>query len=108
MVKVQRAGLSADLPSPAETWKKSKPYIPEPFAKRGEFDQGILSFTWLSLKLVAQGYVIALLVGTPIGFLPRSVEDLREDVRPDLPGAAPGVALWRGCRLAWCSSSARS
>jgi ABC-type nitrate/sulfonate/bicarbonate transport system permease component len=33
-----------------------------------ELDHGILSFTWLSLKLVAQGYVIALLVGTPIGF----------------------------------------
>ncbi|HEY5741545.1 MAG TPA: hypothetical protein VIS99_03310, partial [Terrimicrobiaceae bacterium] len=52
VVKVRRVGVSADLPSPVETWAKSKPYILEPFAKRGELDQGILSFTWLSLKLV--------------------------------------------------------
>jgi nitrate/nitrite transport system permease protein len=69
-VKVtKREGLSADLPTPAETWTASKLYITEPFAKRGELDQGILRFTWMSLVLVAQGYFIALLVGTPIGFL---------------------------------------
>ena len=68
IVKVQRAGISADLPSPGETWDKSKLYITQPFAKRGELDQGILRFTWLSLKLVVQGYLIALVVGTPIGF----------------------------------------
>ena len=64
----KREGLSADLPTPVETWKASKLYIVEPFAKRGELDQGILLFTWLSLKLVAQGYFLALLVGTPVGF----------------------------------------
>jgi nitrate/nitrite transport system permease protein len=42
----KRAGLSADLPTPVETWTASKPYIVEPFAKRGEMDQGILRFTW--------------------------------------------------------------
>jgi nitrate/nitrite transport system permease protein len=68
MTKVERKGISADLPSPTETWERSKIYITEPFAKRGEMDQGILSFTWLSLKLVVQGYLIALIVGTPIGF----------------------------------------
>ncbi len=68
IVKVQRSGVSADLPSPIETWDRSKLYITEPFAKRGELDQGILRFTWLSLKLVVQGYAIALIVGTPIGF----------------------------------------
>ncbi len=68
IVKVQRTGISSDLPSPTETWTKSKLYITEPFAKRGELDQGILRFTWLSLTLVVQGYVIALIVGTPIGF----------------------------------------
>ena len=68
IVKVQRTGISADLPSPAETWTKSKLYITEPFAKRGELDQGILRFTWLSLTLVVQGYAIALISGTPIGF----------------------------------------
>jgi nitrate/nitrite transport system permease protein len=68
-VKVtKREGLSADLPTPAETWTASKLYVTEPFAKRGELDQGILRFSWLSLELVAQGYFLALLVGTPIGF----------------------------------------
>jgi nitrate/nitrite transport system permease protein len=69
-VKVtKRSGISADLPTPAETWTASKMYVTDPFAKRGELDQGILRFTWLSLKLVAQGYFLALLIGTPVGFL---------------------------------------
>ncbi|OYV07471.1 MAG: nitrate ABC transporter, permease protein [Verrucomicrobiales bacterium VVV1] len=69
VTETKRVGLSADLPAPSETWTASKPYIVEPFAKRGELDQGILRFTWLSLKLVVQGYLLALLIGTPIGFL---------------------------------------
>lgn len=69
VTKITRTGLSKNLPSPSETWIASKPYIVEPFAKRGELDQGIARFAWLSLKLVAQGYFIALLIGTPIGFL---------------------------------------
>ena len=65
---VSRFG-GTDLPSPARTWEVSKPYIVEPFAKRGELDQGILRFTWYSLVLVAKGYALALLIGTPLGFL---------------------------------------
>src|SRR5258708_35514766 len=57
-----------ELPSPLKTWTASKDYILQPFAKRGEMDQGILRFTWYSLVLVAKGYVIALVIGTPIGF----------------------------------------
>jgi nitrate/nitrite transport system permease protein len=57
------------LPTPAKTWEMSKPYIVEPFAKRGEMDQGILRFTWHSLILVAKGYSLALLIGTPLGFI---------------------------------------
>jgi nitrate/nitrite transport system permease protein len=68
MTKVQRTGLSADLPSPVETWQRSKLYVMEPLAKRGELDQGLLRFTWLSLSLVIKGYSIALIIGTPIGF----------------------------------------
>jgi nitrate/nitrite transport system permease protein len=60
---------ATDLPSPARTWEVSKPYITEPFAKRGELDQGILRFTWYSLVLVAKGYALALLIGTPLGFI---------------------------------------
>src|SRR5947209_4892163 len=58
-----------ELPSPAKTWEASKLYILEPLAKRGEMDQGILRFTWYSLVLVAKGYALALVLGTPIGFL---------------------------------------
>lgn len=63
------AAWAKNLPNPWQTWQQSKLYILEPFAKRGESDQGILRLTFLSLSLVAQGYVIALLVGTPLGFM---------------------------------------
>ncbi len=58
-----------DLPSPTATWEASRPFVVEPFAKRGELDQGILRFAWASLVLVAQGYALALLIGTPLGFI---------------------------------------
>ena len=61
--------VAKELPSPAKTWAESREYILKPFAKRGEMDQGILRFTWYSLILVAKGYLIALAIGTPIGFL---------------------------------------
>src|SRR6185436_4583012 len=62
------ATVAPDLPSPGKTWQDSRDYVLHPFEKRGEMDQGILRFTWYSLLLVAKGYAIALLVGTPIGF----------------------------------------
>src|SRR6476619_76438 len=65
---ISSATWAKELPSPAKTWETSKPYILEPFAKRGEMDQGILRFTWYSLTRVAKGYVLALIIGTPIGF----------------------------------------
>ena len=58
-----------ELPSPARTWATSKLYILKPFEKRGEMDQGILWFTWYSLLLVIKGYALALVIGTPLGFL---------------------------------------
>ncbi len=83
---------SKNLPSPRRTWEVSKPYVAEPFEKRGELDQGILRFAWYSLVLVAQGYAIALLVGTPLGFLlglsplfRRSVDPLIQILRPVSP-----------------------
>jgi nitrate/nitrite transport system permease protein len=63
------ATVSKELPSPGRTWLESREYLLKPFEKRGEMDQGILRFTWYSLVLVAKGYILALLVGTPIGFL---------------------------------------
>jgi nitrate/nitrite transport system permease protein len=83
---------SQNLPSPAKTWEMSKPYVAEPFEKRGELDQGILRFAWYSLVLVAQGYTLALLVGTPLGFLlglsplfRRSFDPIIQILRPVSP-----------------------
>ena len=92
ITKVQRAGLSADLPSPAETWDKSKLYITEPFAKRGELDQGILRFTWLSLEARRARLRHRSARRHADRLLPGSFQDLHEDVRPDLPSAAPRIA----------------
>lgn len=106
--KTERFGLSKNLPSPSETWVASKPYIVEPFAKRGELDQGILRFAWLSLKLVAQGYAIALLLGTPIGFFlglsknfTRAFDPIIQILRPVSPLAwlPLGMVLFSGLKV---------
>jgi nitrate/nitrite transport system permease protein len=61
--------VAPELPSPLKAWEGSKLYILKPFDKRGEQDQGILRFTWYSLQMVSKGYLLALLIGTPLGFL---------------------------------------
>src|SRR5437016_2104723 len=66
--QISAATWAKELPSPLKTWGTSKEYILKPFEKRGEMDQGILRFTWYSLVLVAKGYALALIIGTPIGF----------------------------------------
>jgi nitrate/nitrite transport system permease protein len=66
---ISSVSWATSLPSPAKTWEISKPYILEPFEKRGELDQGILRFTWYSLIRVCKGYSLALVIGTPLGFL---------------------------------------
>jgi nitrate/nitrite transport system permease protein len=66
---VASSSFASSLPSPLKTWEISKPYILEPFEKRGELDQGILRFTWYSLIRVAKGYALAVALGTPIGLL---------------------------------------
>ena len=108
VTKTERSGISADLPSPGETWQASKPYIVEPFAKRGELDQGILRFTWLSLKLVAQGYFLALVIGTPIGFLlglskrfTKAFDPIIQILRPVSPLAwlPLGMVLFSGMKI---------
>ncbi len=104
----KRVGLSQDLPTPVETWTASKSYITEPFAKRGELDQGILRFTWLSLKLVAQGYFLALLVATPLGFFlglsktfTKAFDPLIQILRPVSPLAwlPLGLVLFSGVKV---------
>jgi nitrate/nitrite transport system permease protein len=59
----------ADLPSPVRTWEESKLYIVEPMAKRGEMDQGILRLAYYSLVRVGQGFLLGIVIATPIGFL---------------------------------------
>jgi nitrate/nitrite transport system permease protein len=58
-----------DLPSPLETWEESKLYLLEPWAKRGEMDQGIGRLAYYSLIRVAQGFLLGVGIGTPLGFL---------------------------------------
>lgn len=66
---VSSATWARELPNPTKTWQASREYILKPFEKRGEMDQGILRFTWYSLQLVAKGYFLALVLGTPLGFM---------------------------------------
>ena len=63
------ATVAPDLPSPAKTWEESKLYVLEPFEKRGEMDQGVLRMATYSLFRVAKGFLLAIAVGTPLGFL---------------------------------------
>jgi nitrate/nitrite transport system permease protein len=107
--KVERHGISPNLPTPLAAWNTSKPYIVEPFAKRGELDQGILRFAWLSLKLVAQGYAIALIIGTPLGFMlglsknfTKAFDPIIQILRPVSPLAwlPLGMVLFSGVKIA--------
>src|SRR5215475_15962011 len=61
--------IAKDLPSPAKTWKESKMYIVDPWEKRGEMDQGILRMAAYSLLRVGKGFLLAILIGAPLGFI---------------------------------------
>jgi nitrate/nitrite transport system permease protein len=63
------ATIAKDLPSPGKTWEESKLYVTQPWEKRGEMDQGILRMAAYSLYRVAKGFSLAMLIGTPLGFL---------------------------------------
>ena len=58
-----------DLPSPLETWQDSRVYVLEPWAKRGEMDQGIARLAFYSLMRVARGFLLGIAIATPLGFL---------------------------------------
>ena len=81
-----------DLPSPARTWEESKIYILEPLEKRGETDQGIALLAYYSLVRVAQGFLLGIAIGTPVGFLlgvspllTRMFDPLMQVMRPISP-----------------------
>jgi nitrate/nitrite transport system permease protein len=61
--------VAPDLPSPLRTWQESKLYVLKPFFKEGEMNQGIGRFATLSLVRVTKGFLLAILIGTPLGFL---------------------------------------
>ena len=61
--------VAPDLPSPWRTWDESQAYVLRPFFKDGEMNQGIGRFALLSLMRVSKGFTLAILVGTPLGFL---------------------------------------
>ena len=61
--------VATDLPSPVKTWSESRRYVLDPFFKDGEMNQGIGRLAFYSLVRVGKGYLLALLIGTPIGFL---------------------------------------
>jgi nitrate/nitrite transport system permease protein len=66
---IASATVAPDLPSPVKTWQESKIYVLQPWEKRGEMDQGILRMASYSLFRVAKGFLLAVLIGTPLGFL---------------------------------------
>lgn len=61
--------VAPDLPSPLRTWEESKRYVLEPFFKDGETNQGLGRLAFYSLLRVSKGFLLALAMGTPLGFL---------------------------------------
>src|SRR5512132_2319767 len=61
--------VAPDLPSPLKTWVESRRYVVEPFFKDGEMNQGIGRLAFYSLVRVGKGYLLAIAIGTPLGFL---------------------------------------
>jgi nitrate/nitrite transport system permease protein len=84
--------VAPDLPSPLRTWQESKIYVLDPFFKEGEANQGIGRLAALSLLRVTKGYGVAILFGTPLGFLlglsptfSRAFDPLIQVLRPISP-----------------------
>jgi nitrate/nitrite transport system permease protein len=84
--------LVPDLPSPVRTWEESKLYVLEPFAKRGEMDQGIGRLAYYSLLRVARGFLLGVAIGTPLGLafgmspvLHRMFDPVMQVLRPISP-----------------------
>src|SRR6266851_3894982 len=61
--------VAPDLPGPLKTWVESRRYVVEPFFKDGEMNQGIGRLAFYSLVRVGKGYLLAIAIGTPLGFL---------------------------------------
>src|SRR5437762_2095919 len=86
------SAMIPELPSPARTWQESKIYILEPLVKRGETDQGLALLAYYRLVRVAQGFLLGILIGTPVGFvlgvsttLTRMFDPIMQVLRPISP-----------------------
>jgi nitrate/nitrite transport system permease protein len=63
------AKSQSGLPSPVQTWEQSRQYFVAPFTvNEDEGYRGIGLELFESLKLVGNGYLVALLVAVPVGF----------------------------------------
>src|SRR5213594_2916120 len=61
--------VTRELSSPLRTWQESRRYVLEPFFKDGEMNQGIGRLAFYSLLRVGKGFLLAVAIGTPRGFL---------------------------------------
>ena len=84
--------VAPDLPSPVRTWEESKVYLLNPFFKEGEMNQGMGRLVFYSLVRVAKGFLLAVLLATPLGFLlglsttfSRAFDPLVQILRPISP-----------------------
>jgi nitrate/nitrite transport system permease protein len=103
------ATVAPDLPSPLKTWQESELYVLKPFEKRGESDQGIGLLAAYSLFRVAKGFLLAILIGTPLGFLLGSSDRFFKMFDPTIQVLRPisplawlplGLVLFRQSELA--------
>ena len=89
---IASATFAKDLPSPPKTWQESRLYVMAPFEKRGEMDQGIGLLAMYSLYRVAKGFLLGILIATPLGFALgmsktffRMMDPVIQVLRPILP-----------------------
>ena len=100
--------VAPDLPSPVKTWNESKRYILEPFFKEGEMNQGIGRLAYYSLIRVGKGIFLAILIGTPLGFLLGLSRNFYRVVRSPHPDPAADLSAGMAAARTRSSSSARN
>src|SRR4030095_9346571 len=61
--------VARDLPAPPRRSPAPPRWVREPFFKDGEMNQGIGRLAFYSLVRVGKGFLLALAIGTPLGFL---------------------------------------
>src|SRR5256712_6576357 len=67
--RVNSETVTRGRPAPLGRWQESRRYVLEPFFKEGEMNQGIGRLAFYSLLRVGKGFLLAVAIGTPLGFL---------------------------------------